>query len=40
MLSVVSLPKVARYTRWVSVFNEETKQPLYSDFFRQQANGG
>ena len=36
MLSVVSLPKVDRYTRWVSVFNEETKQPLYSDFFRQQ----
>ena len=28
-----------RYTRWVSVFNEETKQPLYSDFFRQQTNG-
>ena len=36
MLSAVSLPRVDRYTRWVSVFNEETKQPLYSDFFRQQ----
>jgi asparagine synthase (glutamine-hydrolysing) len=36
MLSVVSLPKVDRYTRWVSVFNDETKQPLYSDDFRQQ----
>jgi len=36
MLSVVSLPKVDRYTRWVSVFNEETKRPLYSDGFRQQ----
>jgi asparagine synthase (glutamine-hydrolysing) len=39
MLSVVSLPKVDRYTRWVSVFNEETKRPLYSDFFREQTNG-
>jgi len=39
MLAAVSLPKVARYTRWVSVFNEETKRPLYSDFFRQQTNG-
>src|SRR6185369_14696038 len=27
---------VDRYTRWVSVFNEQTKQPLYSDFFREQ----
>jgi asparagine synthase (glutamine-hydrolysing) len=36
MLDAVSLPRVARYTRWVSVFNEETKQPLYSDFFREQ----
>jgi asparagine synthase (glutamine-hydrolysing) len=36
MLSVVSLPKVDRYTRWVSVFNEETKRPLYSGLFRQQ----
>jgi len=39
LLEVVSLPKVDRYTRWVSVFNEETKQPLYSDSFRQQING-
>jgi len=39
MLSAVSLPRVDRYTRWVSVFNEETKQPLYSDFFRQQTRG-
>jgi asparagine synthase (glutamine-hydrolysing) len=36
LLEVVSLPRVDRYTRWVSVFNEETKQPLYSDFFREQ----
>jgi len=36
LLEVVSLPRVDRYTHWMSVFNEETKQPLYSDFFRQQ----
>jgi asparagine synthase (glutamine-hydrolysing) len=36
LLDAVSLPRVDRYTRWVSVFNEETKRPLYSDFFREQ----
>ncbi|HKN84765.1 MAG TPA: asparagine synthase (glutamine-hydrolyzing) [Pyrinomonadaceae bacterium] len=36
LLEVVSLPRVERYTHWMSVFNEQTKQPLYSDFFRQQ----
>jgi asparagine synthase (glutamine-hydrolysing) len=36
LLEAVSLPRVDRYTHWVSVFNEQTKQPLYSDFFRQQ----
>jgi len=36
LLEVVSLPRVNRYARWMSVFNEETKQPLYSDFFREQ----
>ena len=36
MLAVVSQPKVQRYMHWMSVFNEETKQPLYSDFFREQ----
>ena len=36
LLEAVSLPRVDRYTHWVSVFNEETKQPLYSDFFREQ----
>jgi asparagine synthase (glutamine-hydrolysing) len=36
LLEAVSLPRVARYTHWVSVFNEQTKQPLYSDFFREQ----
>jgi len=36
LLEAVSLPRVDRYARWVSVFNEQTKQPLYSDFFREQ----
>jgi asparagine synthase (glutamine-hydrolysing) len=36
MLDAVSQPRVNRYARWVSVFNDETKQPLYSDFFREQ----
>ena len=36
LLDAVSLPRVDRYTHWVSVFNDQTKQPLYSDFFRQQ----
>jgi asparagine synthase (glutamine-hydrolysing) len=39
MLDAVSLPKIDRYVKWVSVFNEQTKQPLYSDFFRQQTTG-
>ena len=39
MLNAVALPRVDRYTRWMSVFNEETKQPLYSDFFREQTRG-
>jgi asparagine synthase (glutamine-hydrolysing) len=36
LLAGVSRPKVDRYAHWVSVFNEETKRPLYSDFFREQ----
>lgn len=36
LLEAVSLPRVDRYTHWVSVFNEQTKQPLYSDYFREQ----
>ena len=36
LLANVSRPKIDRYTHWVSVFNEETKRPLYSDFFREQ----
>jgi asparagine synthase (glutamine-hydrolysing) len=36
LLDGVSRPRVDRYTYWVSVFNDETKKPLYSDFFREQ----
>jgi asparagine synthase (glutamine-hydrolysing) len=36
LLEAVSLPRVDRYTHWVSVFNERTKEPLYSDLFREQ----
>ncbi len=36
MLDAVSQPRVNRYARWVSVFNDESKRPLYSDFFREQ----
>ncbi len=38
LLDGVSRPRVDRYTHWVSVFNEETKRPLYSDFFREQTS--
>ena len=36
MLDAISQPRVDRYARWVSVFNDETKKPLYSDSFREQ----
>ena len=36
LLAVVGHPKIDRYMRWVSTFNEEMKGPLYSDFFREQ----
>jgi len=36
LLDAVALPRVDRYARWVSVFNDQTKQPLYSDHFREQ----
>ena len=36
LLDGVSRPRVDRYTHWVSVFNDETKKPLYSDLFREQ----
>ena len=36
LLEGVSRPRADRYTYWVSVFNDDTKKPLYSDFFREQ----
>ena len=36
MLHAVSRSRVDRYAYWVSVFNDETKKPLYSNFFREQ----
>jgi asparagine synthase (glutamine-hydrolysing) len=38
-LSAASLPKVERYMRWVSVFDHDAKQELYSDHFRQEMDG-
>jgi asparagine synthase (glutamine-hydrolysing) len=35
-----SLPKVERYLRWVSVFDSQAKQDLYSADFRQQTESG
>ena len=36
LLEVVSRPGVHRYMHWMSAFNDRLKEPLYSDFFRQQ----
>jgi asparagine synthase (glutamine-hydrolysing) len=35
-LQAASLPKVDRYLRWVSVFDEDTKRDLYSEGFRHE----
>ena len=35
-MRAASLPKVERYLRWVSVFNEETKEGLYTEGFRRE----
>ena len=35
-IQAASLPKVERYLRWVSVFDSEAKQDLYTTEFRQQ----
>ena len=35
-LASASLPPVERYLRWVSAFDEESKQSLYSDSFRHE----
>ena len=37
-LKAASLPKVERYLRWITVFNNEAKQELYSAAFKQQTN--
>src|SRR6187431_3122380 len=34
-----SLPKVERYLRWVSVFDSQAKQDLFSENFRRQTDG-
>jgi len=39
LLAVVDRPKVRRYMHWVSTFNDELKEPLYTDSFRQQTQG-
>ncbi|HEU4869557.1 MAG TPA: asparagine synthase (glutamine-hydrolyzing) [Pyrinomonadaceae bacterium] len=36
LLAVVDRPKTGRYMHWMSTFNDETKEPLYTDSFRQQ----
>jgi asparagine synthase (glutamine-hydrolysing) len=38
-LQAASLPKVDRYMRWMSTFNNDLKTSLYSDAFRQELNG-
>ncbi len=35
-VAVASMPPVERYLRWVSAFDEEAKQNLYSDAFRHE----
>ena len=36
LLAVVGRPKAARYMHWMSTFNDDLKEPLYTDSFRQQ----
>ncbi len=38
-LHAVSLPKVERYLRWVSVFDGEAKRELYSEDFSRETEG-
>ena len=35
-MRAASMPKVERYLRWVSVFNEDTKRELYTEGFRRE----
>ena len=39
LLAVVARPKAGRYMHWMSAFNDELKEPLYTDSFRQQTQG-
>ncbi|HEY0762090.1 MAG TPA: asparagine synthase (glutamine-hydrolyzing) [Pyrinomonadaceae bacterium] len=39
LLAVVSRPKASRYMHWMSTFNDELKEPLYTESFRQQTQG-
>lgn len=38
-LEAASLPKVERYLRWVSVFDADAKQNLYTEGFRRETEG-
>ncbi len=39
LLGVVARPRAGRYMKWMSVFDDELKEPLYTDSFRQQTVG-
>ena len=39
LLAVVARPRAGRYMKWMSVFDDELKEPLYTDSFRQQTQG-
>jgi asparagine synthase (glutamine-hydrolysing) len=38
LLEVVAKPRVNRYMHWMSAFNTELKQPLYTEAFRQDTD--
>ncbi|HEX3280226.1 MAG TPA: asparagine synthase (glutamine-hydrolyzing), partial [Pyrinomonadaceae bacterium] len=37
-VEAASLPKVERYLRWISVFNSQAKQDLYTDNFKRETS--
>ncbi len=39
LLAVVARPRAGRYMKWMSVFDDELKEPLYTESFRQQTQG-
>jgi len=39
LLAVVARPRAGRYMKWMSVFDDELKEPLYTDSFRQETQG-